>query len=160
MFGKAGLQALYHWEFAADVQYGEINASNMALQLGYWVDYWLGQYFPSNPDVTPTGADILQLGVSENSSVEVLAVKNGDGSVVVMVADHAVQKSTDNNGLGDPRVVVIDLSALGSFSSASLLTIDKNSDVANGPSAAPVNPAAQMTIQLGGYGVAFLKLTP
>jgi len=79
---------------------------------------------------------------------------------VVMVADHAVQKSTDNNGPGDPRVVVIDLSALGSFSSASLLTIDKNTVVANGPSAAPVNPAAQMTIQLGGYGVAFLKLSP
>jgi len=160
MFGKAGLQALYHWEFAADVQYGEINASNMALQLGYWVDYWLGQYFPSNPDVTPTGADILQLGVSENASVEVLAVKNGDGSVVVMVTDHAVQKSTDNNGPGDPRAVAIDLSSLGTFSSASLLTIDKNTDVANAPSAAPVSPAAQMTIQLGGYGVAFLKLIP
>jgi hypothetical protein len=161
MFGKVGLQALYHWDFAADAQYGEINASNMALQLGYWVDYWLGQYFSSNPDATPpTGADILQLGVSENSSVEILAVKNGDGSVVVMVADHAVQTSTDNNGPGDPRVVGIDLSALGTFSSASLLTIDKNTNVANGPTAAPVTPAAQMAIQLGGYGVAFLKLTP
>jgi hypothetical protein len=160
MFGKVGLQALYHWDFAADAQYGEISASNLALQLGYWVDYWLGQYFPSNPDVTPTGADILQLGVSESSSVEILAVRNGDGSVVVMVADHAVQSSTDNNGPGDPRVVAIDLSALGTFSSASLLTIDKNTDVANGPAAAPVTPAAHMTIQLGGYGVAFLKLIP
>ena len=160
MLGKVGLQALYHWDFAADAQYGEINASNMAFQLGYWVDYWLGQYFPSNPDVTPTGANILQLGVSENSSVEILAVKNGDGSVVVMIADHAVQTSTDNNGPGDPRVVGIDLSALGTFSSASLLTMDKNTSVANGPTAAPVSPAAQMTIQLGGYGVAFLKLIP
>jgi len=161
MLGKVGLQALYHWDFAADAQYGEINASNMAFQLGYWVDYWLGQYFPSNPDATPpTGADILQLGVSENSSVEILAVKNGDGSVVVMIADHAVQTSTDNNGPGDPRVVGIDLSALGTFSSASLLTMDKNTSVANGPTAAPVSPAAQMTIQLGGYGVAFLKLIP
>ena len=160
MFGKVGLQAMYHWDFAADAQYGEINASNAALQLGYWVDYWLGQYFPSNPDVTPTGADILQLGVSENSSVEILAARNGDGSVVVMVADHAVQTSTDNNGPGDPRVVALDLSALGTFSSASLLTIDKNTDVTNGPTAAPVTPAAHMTIQLGGYGVAFLKLIP
>jgi hypothetical protein len=159
--GKVGLQALYHWDFAADAQYGEVNASNVALQLSYWVDYWLGRYFPSNPDVTPpTGADILQLGVSEDSSVETLAVKNSDGSVVVMVADHAVQTSTDNNGPGDPRVVGIDLSALGTFSSASLLTIDKNTDVANGPTAAPVTPAAHMTIQLGGYGVAFLKLIP
>jgi hypothetical protein len=151
---------LYHWDFAADAQYGEINASNTALQLGYWVDYWLGQYFPSNPDVTPTGAEILQLGVSENSSVETLVIKNGDGSVVVMVADHAVQSSTDNNGPGDPRAVAIDLSSLGTFSSASLLTLDKNTNVATGPTATPVTPAAQMTIQLGGYGVAFLKLMP
>jgi hypothetical protein len=160
MFGKAGLEAFYHWDFAADAQYGEISASNMGLQLGYWVDYWLGQYFPSNPDVTPTGAEILQLGVSENSSVETLAVKNSDGSVVLMVADHAVRSSTDNNGPGDPRVVAIDLSGLGTFSSASLLTIDTNTDVANGPAATPVTPTAHMTIQLGGYGVAFLKLTP
>ena len=160
MFGKAGLEALYHWDFAADSQYGEISASNMAPQLGYWVDYWLGQYFPSNPDVNPTGAEILQLGASENSSVEILAVRNSDGSVVVMVADHAVQSSADNNGPGDPRVASIDLSGLGTFSSASLLTIDKNTDVANGPAAAPVAPAAHMTIQLGGYGVAFLKLMP
>jgi hypothetical protein len=159
--GKVGLQALYHWAFAADAQYGEINASNLAYQLGFWVDYWLGQYFPSNPDVTPpTGANILQLGVSENTSVETLAVKNGDGSVVVMVADHAVQATTDNNGLGDPRTVAVDLSALGTFSSASLMTIDKNTDVANGPAATSVTPAPHMTIQLGGYGVAFLKLSP
>jgi hypothetical protein len=160
-FGKVGLQALYHWDFAADAQYGEINASSAALQLSYWVDYWLGRYFPSNPDVTPpTGADILQLGVSEDSSVETLAVRNDDGSVVVMIANHAVQASTDNNGPGDPRVLALQLSALGTFSSASLLTIDKNTDVANGPTAAPLTPAAQMTIQLGGYGVAFLKLIP
>jgi hypothetical protein len=100
------------------------------------------------------------LGVSENSSVETLAVKNSDGSVVLMVADHAVRSSTDNNGPGDPRVVAIDLSGLGTFSSASLLTIDTNTDVANGPAATPVTPTAHMTIQLGGYGVAFLKLTP
>jgi hypothetical protein len=160
MFGKAGLQALYHWDFAADAQYGEINASDAALQLSYWVDYWLGQYFPANPEVAPTGAQILQLGVSENSSVEILAVKNSDGSVVIMAADHAAHSSTDNNGSGDPRVMAIDLSGLGAFSAASLLTIDKNTNLAAGPTAAPVTPTANMTIQLGGYGVAFLKLMP
>jgi hypothetical protein len=151
---------LYHWAFAADAQYGEINGSNTALQLGYWVDYWLGQYFPSNPDATPTGADILELGVSENSSVEILAVRNSDASVVVMIANHAVHATADNNGAGDPRTVAIDLSALATFSSASLLTIDKNTNLANGPTAAPVTPTPNMTIQLGGYGVAFLKLVP
>jgi hypothetical protein len=109
------------------------------------VDYWLGRYFPSNPDVTPTGADILQLGVSEEASVETLAVRNGDGSLLVMIADHAGHASTDSNGPGDPRMVALDLSALGTFSSASLLTLDKNTGVANGPTAAPVTPAAHMT---------------
>jgi hypothetical protein len=159
-FGKVGLQALYHWAFASDQQYGEINSSNLALQLSFWVDYWLGRYFPSNPDVTPTGASILQLGASEDSKVEALAVKNDDGSVVVMIADHAVHASTDNNGPGDPRAVRVDLSALGTFSSASLMTIDTNTDVTKGPTAVAVTPAAQMTFQFGGYGVAFLKLIP
>ncbi len=159
-FGKAGLQAMYHWDFPADAQFGEVNSTNAALQLSYWVDYWLGRYFPADPDLTPTGANILLLGVSEDSTVETLVVKNADGSVVVMIANHAVHASTDNNGAGDPRAVSIDLSGLGTFSSASLLTIDKNTNVANGPAAAPVTPAAHMTIQLGGYGVAFLKLIP
>jgi hypothetical protein len=158
--GKAGLQAMYHWESPANAQMGEVNSSNAALQLSYWVDYWLGRFFPSDPDVTPSGVDILQLGVSKDSSVEILAVRGGDGSVVVMLANHAVRASTDNNGPGDPRVVWLDLAALGTFSSASLLAIDKNTDVANGPVAQPVAPTAHMTIQLGGYGVAFLKLIP
>jgi hypothetical protein len=159
-FGKVGLQAMCHWDFASNAQSGEVDNSNAALRLSYWVDYWLGRHFPSDPDVTPTGAEILQLGVSENSRVETLAVRNDDGSVVVMIANHAVRASTDNNGPGDPRVVAVDLSALGTFSSASVLTIDKNTDVAAGPTAAPVAPAAHMTIQLAGYGVTFLKLIP
>ena len=53
--GKAGVQALYHWDFGADQQYGEVDYNNDALQLSYWVDYWLGQMFP-----TPPGATLLQ----------------------------------------------------------------------------------------------------
>ena len=37
--GKAGAQALYHWDFGADAQYGEMNAATGQLQLSYWVDY-------------------------------------------------------------------------------------------------------------------------
>jgi hypothetical protein len=92
--------------------------------------------------------------------LETLPVMNSDGSVVVMVANHAVNSPSDNNGPGAQRSVLIDVSALGSFSTASLLTIDKSTDVSSGPVAAGVTVAPQIPITLNGYSVAFLTLTP
>ena len=78
--------------------------------------------------------------------------------MVIMVANHGVKSSSDNNGTGAPRTVVLDLSALGSFSSATQLTIDANTNPASGPSPQTITPAAQMEITLSGYGVTFLAL--
>jgi uncharacterized protein YgiB involved in biofilm formation len=153
--GKAGVQALYHWDFEADPQFGEVADANGALQLSYWVDYELGHIFP------PTSASkLLQYTASDDAELETLPVMNTDGSVVVMVANHAVNSPSDNNGPGAQRSVLIDVSALGSFSTASLLTIDKNTDVSSGPVAAAVTVAAQIPITLNGYSVAFLTLSP
>jgi hypothetical protein len=80
--------------------------------------------------------------------------------VVIMVANHAVNASGDNNGPGAARSVQVDVSALGNFSSGSLLTIDKNTSVSSGPTAAVVTPAKQMTFTLEGYAVGFLTLKP
>jgi len=155
--GQAGIQALYHWDYGADAQFGEVDYNTGALQLSYWVDYELGQIFPP----TPPGARVLQYTSSDAADLETLPVINGDGSVVVMVANHAVANpSTDNNGPGVPFTVTVDASALGSFSSGSLLIIDKNTSVVDGPTAAIVTPAAQMTISLNGYSVGFLTLKP
>jgi hypothetical protein len=153
--GKAGVQALYHWDYGADAQFGEVNYNSGALQLSYWVDYWLGQMFPS-----PPGANILQLTNSDDAEIEVLAVQNPDGSVVVMVSNHAVNDpATDNNGPGAPRSVQIDVSALGPFTTASLLTIDAGTSPTSGPGLpTSVTPSSQMTVVLNGYGVAFLTL--
>lgn len=153
--GKAGVQALYHWDYGADKQYGEVDYNTGALQLSYWVDYWLGQEFPA-----AAGAQLLQYTATDDAELETLPVVNSDGSVVIMVANHAVNASTDNNGPGAARSVQVDVSALGTFSSGSLLTIDKNTSVTSGPMAAGVAPAAQMTISLDGYSVAFLTLKP
>jgi hypothetical protein len=153
--GQAGNQALYHWDYDADQQFGEVDYNSGGLYLSYWVDYWLERYFPS-----PPGEDILNLNVTETSTVETLAVREADGSVVVMVANHAVHSSSDNNGTGDPRTVVVDLSGWPAFSSATLLTMDANASVTSGPSATSVTPRARMEITLNGYGVAFLKLVP
>lgn len=154
--GQAGVPALYHWDFAADQQFGEVNGNNASLQLSYWVDYELGQIFPAN-----AGSQVLGYTSSDTSDLETLPVINSDGSVVVMVANHAVANpATDNNGPGVPFSVAVDVSALGSFSSASLLTIDKSTNVTSGPTASSITPASQITISLNGYSVGFLTLKP
>jgi hypothetical protein len=151
--GKVGAQALYHWDFDADAQFGEVNYSNDAIQLSYWVDYWLARMFPS-----PPGANILNFTNSNNTDIEVLPVQNPDNSVVIMVANHGVQSPTDNNGPGVPHVIGLDVSGLGNFQTGSLLTIDATTSVSAGPSAVTVTPSSQMTVTLNGYGVAFLTL--
>jgi Glycosyl hydrolase catalytic core len=154
--GKAGIRALYHWDYGADPQYGEVDYNTGGLQLSYWVDYWLGRLFPASP-----GSNLLEYSSTDNAELEVLPVVNGDKSVVIMVANHAVNDPmTDNNGPGAPRSVLLDVSALGTFSSGSLLLIDAKTSAVGGPTAAPVTPAAQMTISFGGYGVQFLTLKP
>jgi Glycosyl hydrolase catalytic core len=153
--GKAGVQALYHWDFGADAQFGEVNASTGQTQLSYWVDYWLQRSFPS-----PPGAGLLGFSSTDDAELEILPVKNSDNSVVIMIANHAVNATADNNGPGAARSVQVDISALGNFSSASLLTIDATTSAATGPTVTSLTPAAQMTISLNGYGVEFLTLKP
>lgn len=77
-----------------------------------------------------------------------------------MIANHAVRSSADNNGPGDPRTVLVDVSALGSFTSATLLTIDARTDLTTGPSAQSITPAPHVELTLDGYGVSFLALNP
>ena len=153
--GKAGVQALYHWDFGADPQFGEVDYNTGALQLSYWVDYWLGQKFPAG-----AGSQLLQYSSTDNVDLETLAVVNSDNSVVVMVANHSVKSPSDNNGPGVSQTVTVDVSALGTFSSGNLLMIDKNTNVAAGPTATTITPTAQTTITLDGYSVAFLTLKP
>ena len=176
---QAGAQALYHWDFDADQQYGEVDFNTGKTYLSYWVDYWLQRYFPSC-DSCPVSADglgsafpafvttpvssILDSTSTESSTVETLATKAVSNpqcviSFVVMIANHAVMDpGTDNNGPGAPRTIIVDVSALGSIASANQLTIDGGTDPVQGPSAAPITPAARLTVNLNGYGVTFLQL--
>src|SRR5882762_1925967 len=156
--GKAGNQALYHWDYGADPQYGEVDYGTGSTYLSFWVDYWLGQMFPSTLGFP--GPNILQLIVTETSSAEILGTKNGDGSVIVMVVDRAVHASTDNNGTGDPRTAIVDVSALGTFSGVTSITIDAKTNATSGPASLNITPAQKISVTLGGYGVTFLKLKP
>jgi hypothetical protein len=157
LLGKAGNQALFHWLYSASPQYAEVDANNNPY-LSYWVDRALENTYPST--TASPGPQILTLTASDTTSVEMLATLSSKGTLVVMVADRAVHSPTDNNGNGDPRTVVVDLSAWSGFSAASLLTVDSSTDLANGPTGAGVPPAARMNVTLPGYGAAFLTLTP
>ena len=154
--GKAGSQALYHWDYDADAQYGEVDYSTDNEFLSYWVDYWLGKLYPQSP----AAPSILSLTVTESTDVEILATKNSDGSILVMIVDRAVLSPSDNNGTGDPRAVIVDLSALGTVTSASQLSLGAGSDLANGPQPTAITPASKLTVSLSGYGVTFLILKP
>ena len=151
--GKAGAEALYHWDFAADAQYGELDDQTGNPRLSYWVDYWLARMFPANP-----GARLLQFSASDTTDLETLAVRNPDNSVVVMIANYAVASSVDNNGPGLSRVVSLDVSSLGTFTNGSVLKIDSTTDATNGPAPTTIAPASPVQITLNGYGVAFVKL--
>lgn len=153
--GKAGAQALYHWDFDADAQYGEVNYNNGQKMLSYWVDYWLGQYFPAS-----SGQFLLHFTNSDNADLEVLPVMNADGSVVIMVSNHAVASPTDNNGGGLTADIAIDTSALGTFTSASELMMDSNTNPTLGPVSFQISPASPVKISMNGYSVAFIKLVP
>jgi len=155
--GKAGNRALYHWEYAADQQYGEVDSASNTY-VGYWVDRTLINEFPSTP--SSPGPDILSVTVTESNDIETLATRSADGTVRVMVVNRAVHAPSDNNGAGDPRTVVVDTSSLGTFASASLLTVDATTSLVNGPTGAGIPPASRIAVTLNGYGTAFLSLTP
>jgi hypothetical protein len=151
--GRAGARALYHWDFDADAQFGEVDFNTGNPQLSYWVDYWLAQMFPSG-----AGAQLLQSTNSDGTEIEILPIMNTDGSVVVMVSNHAVSAPTDNNGDGLTADVAVDVSALGSFSSASELSIDSSTSPVTGPTPQTISATSPIKLSLNGYSVAMIKL--
>jgi hypothetical protein len=153
--GKAGNRALYHWTYTGNQQYGEVDSSGNPY-LSYWVDKALENFFSTTAGSTA----ILAVTATDTSSVETLATKSANGTITVRVVDLAVDSPTDDNGTGDPRTVVVDTSSLGSYYSASVLTIDAATSASKGPSGVGVTPASRITITLPGYGVAFLTLKP
>ena len=151
--GQAGARALYHWDFDADAQYGEVDFATGNTQLSYWVDYWLAQMFPAG-----SGQQSLQFTNSDNAEIEVLPVINTDGSVVILISNHAVASPNDNNGAGVAAKVSVDVSSLGSFTTASEILIDAKTSPATGPASTTISAQSPITVNFGGYGVAFIKL--
>src|SRR6185437_5949475 len=155
--GKAGNRALYHWEYSADQQYGEVDgASNK--YLSYWVDQALAANFPSS--LSGQAPDILTIDATDTSTIETLATRASDGSERIMVVNRAVHSAGDNNGTGDPRTVVVELTDWTWIKSATLLTIDASTSASAGPKTVSVASGFRYPITLNGYGVVILTLKP
>ena len=115
--GKAGNQSIYHFLYEGSQAYGEVNSGSAAKTIAYWTDYWLQRTFPW--DGTSTGALLYKTTTTEATpTVEVIATLNADSSVSLMVTNYATAATTDDNGAGAPRMVFVNLAALGTFSSA------------------------------------------
>ena len=149
---QAGSESLYHWDHDADAQYGEVDYNTGNLYRSYWVNYYLAHFFPS-----PPGADILRTGNTNSGALEALAVRNDDGSVVMMLVNHKVASANDNNGPGVPFTVALDVSSLGVFSSITKVTVDATTDPEQGPTPATLSFAPQMQVTMNGYSVSFLR---
>jgi len=167
LLGRAGAQALYHWDFSSNAQFGETDSSGTPF-LSYWVDYYLSHWlpFPPGQDILQTNASGCCLWIADSGNgimlgldTQTMALRNPDGSVVILMSNHAVKNFTDNNGPGASRTFALDLSALGSFSSATLVTLDAATPLASGPELQSLTPAAEMQVTLPGYGAALLRLS-
>jgi hypothetical protein len=77
-----------------------------------------------------------------------------------MITDRAVHSSSDNNGPGDPRTAVVDVTALGKYSSVTQLTLQSDIDLTKGPQPTTLSPSPKLSITLSGYGTTFLHVIP
>lgn len=161
--GLAGAELLNHWLYNVrndpgipvalqiQPQFSEVTTTGTRY-ISYWTDFYLANWVPA-------GQNILNMNSSDWDNSDVLGVQSADGTkVTILIANRLVNSSTDNNGPGVARNYVLDLTALGSFTSAKFVTIDRYT-ASSGPVPRILTPSANMTITLNGYGAAILKLS-
>jgi hypothetical protein len=108
----------------------------------------LRQLFPFSSVASPT---VLGTTVSD-PALQVFATRYSDGSYVIMLRD--------SGSASEPHTVIVDVSALGDYSSVSQLTLQSDTDFTNGPQPTTLSPAPKLSVTLKGYGTAFLHLIP
>jgi hypothetical protein len=109
----------------------------------------LRQLFPFSSVVPPT---VLGPIVSDPSSLQVFAAKYPDGSYVIMLRD--------NNPASESHLVLVDVSALGTYSSVSQVSLSGDAGLAAAPRSTSLSPAPQLSVTLEGSSTAFLHLIP
>jgi hypothetical protein len=75
-------------------------------------------------------------------------------------AAYAVANGRNNNGPGDPRTVIVDVTALGNGSSVTQLILQSDSDLTKGPQPLTLTPSRKLSVTPSGYGTACLHIVP
>ena len=151
LLGQAGAQALYHWDFSSNAQFGETDSRQSHSQLlGRLLSFSLAAVAAWSGFLQTTSSGcclwIDHTGGMHGLDTHTLALRNPDGSVVILMSNHAVKNIyKDNNGTGVSRTFALDLSALGSFTSATLVTLDAATP-STGPTLQSLTPSAQMQV--------------
>src|SRR4029077_20829510 len=97
-----------------------------------------------------SGQQSLHFTNSDSADIEVLPVINTDGSVVILLSNHAVASPNDNNGAGLTAKISLDVSAFGSFTSGSEVLIDASTSPTAGPTATSISAQSPITVNFGG----------
>jgi len=157
--GKAGSESLYHFLYEGSQAYGEVSSSNNAKTIAYWTDYWLERTFPW--DGVSSGSLLYKTTTTEPTpTVEILATHNADNSVSLMVTNYAAANTSDTNGSGAPRIVFVNLTGFGTFSSATEVDLNSSTPAATGPVVKSITPGTTLSLTFQGYGSSMFLLKP
>ena len=157
--GKAGNQSLYHFLFEGSAAYGEVNSGSGVKTLAYWTDFWLQRTFPWF-GVTPGALLYKTTNTEPTPTVDVMATRNLDGTVSLMVTNYATAATTDDNGTGGARTVFVNLAALGAFTSATEVDFNATTDPKAGPTQTTITPSAMLNLNFTSYGSSMFVLKP
>ena len=141
--------SLHHWNYeVTNPVLGEVDGNNVPY-LSYWVDRELSGLFSQSD-----GRVVLPTSNPGQADLEELAVLNGDGSVNIMVANHAVGNCPDSTGVACAGLKMSAAVTASGFSLAgSQMAILDSAHFS--PQWVPFGS----TIDFAGYGVAFLTTT-
>ena len=148
---QAGAAGIWHWSFYGGTQYGEY-ADDSTAYLSYYVDFMLSHLYGQS------SMEVISSTVTEPNRLEVFAAQDPYGKRVIMVVNRDVAGSTDNNGPGVPKTVLLDLNNLGTYTTVRLTAIDKNTGP-YGPGTTEVIPTnGILPLTFPGYGVQFIEV--
>jgi hypothetical protein len=155
---KVGNQALFHWDYDANGQYGDVNYSSGTPYLSYWVDQRLAAMYPANGMQR-----ILKTTETDVSELESLVTLNGSPQVIVLLANHALAAATDNDGTGATRTVIVDFTDANlakTPATVSLQVFDSVTETSAAPATTTVPFAVRIPVTLHGDGLTFLTVGP
>ena len=115
----------------------------------YWANLLIHQNFPQDSLILSTTSSL-------SPGVDALAVKRGDGSVAVLIANRQPNNSTVVNGSGLGGTITVSLSNFTPTTSVTLTRIDAATSAVNGPTTINEPLSATQSVVFNGYGMAVL----